>query len=479
MLSVTFLGHQGWVIQTKTACLLVDPLLYEEFGESQALDYQVYPPRALKTAEFPRIDAVVLTHEHDDHFDIPSLSRLDRKIPVFLSSRSSTAARQILGEMGFSVNSLSPGSKLRLGDLELIPSCGDHLSFDYGDEWDALPFFVRDTGGSGNFFSMVDVTLTEQHVDWARAQDPRPVVVSWTNNALDWSHMADYLPKRTNATQESFMQMGVGHKIITTKWGVPHAMAICAGGFSFRGERAWLNQQVFCVDTEAVCAMMSRLYRSEQFLATRPGQTFFMEGHRLKKVLDAAPFLSTTPVETWPSRAPQASPPASDYAPATGHRTLSAEERGALPMALEELAGALMGGTTFKGLYSLVEGAAPGHVTTFALVLRDGEDRLIYEYVPAGCTFVPGREDPHSVYLAGVECWATDFLAVLRGELGPIALNFGRARAWNALPQHFRFDPFSELFRMSHPLRRPAAYLSTYRKLWSASKDTAPAIFAR
>lgn len=72
-----------------------------------------------------------------------------------------------------------------------------------------------------------------------------------------------------------------------------------------------------------------------------------------------------------------------------------------------------MGGTTFKGLYSLVEGAAPGHVTTFAL------------------------------------------------------------------PQRFRSDPFSELFRMSHPLRRPAAYLSTYRQLWSASKDRAPAIFAR
>jgi hypothetical protein len=189
--------------------------------------------------------------------------------------------------------------------------------------------------------------------------------------------------------------------------------------------------------------------------------------------------LGVPPVETWPSRAQKEGPPASDYAPATGRRELSAEERNALPQALEELAGALMGGTTFKGLYSLVEGAAPGHVTTFALVLRDGDDRRIYEYVPAGCTFVPGREDPQKVYLAGVECWATDFLAVLRGELGPIALNFGRARAWNALPQRFRVDPFSELFRMSHPLRRPAAYLATYRKLWSANKDTAPAIFAR
>ena len=78
MLSTTFLGHQGWLFQSKAASFLVDPLLCEEFGHAQALQYRVYPPRVLTFECFPRIDGVVLTHEHDDHFDIPSLARIEQ-----------------------------------------------------------------------------------------------------------------------------------------------------------------------------------------------------------------------------------------------------------------------------------------------------------------------------------------------------------------------------------------------------------------
>src|SRR5260370_22693286 len=90
--------------------------------------------------------------------------------------------------MDFTVQPLVPGQSVRFVGLELTPFCGEHTSMNNSDEWDTLPFFVRDVGGSGNFFSMVDITLTEQHLKWARAKDSRPVVVSWTNNLLDWSH---------------------------------------------------------------------------------------------------------------------------------------------------------------------------------------------------------------------------------------------------------------------------------------------------
>jgi hypothetical protein len=479
MFSTTFLGHQGWLFQSKSACFLVDPLLCEDFGHAQALEYRVHPPRILKAADFPKIDAVVLTHEHDDHFDIPSLAQLDRAIPIFLSSRSSSAARSILGEMGFKVHPLVPGVKLEIGDLELTPFCGDHVSLDCGDEWDTLPFFVRDTGGAGNFFSMVDITLTEQHVAWAKSCASRPVLVGWTNNALDWSHMADYLAERVEATQDCFVKMGVGHKLITMKWGSPAAMAMCAGGFAFHGDKEWMNQRVFCVDTEAVCQNLAKLYPKEQFHATRPGQTFVMEGMKIKRVQPDAPFLSTAPRASWPSRAKSDAGAIPDYAPATGRRELNADERGQLEQGLGEFAASLVGGTLFKGFHSLLEGAAPGRAPTFALVLRhgsSGDKRLVYEYAPSECAFVLGNDRPRETYLAGIECWATDFLAVLRGELGPIAITFGRARLWNALPAKFRFDLFGDLYRMSHPLRRPAETLRTYQRLWKASAGVEPVV---
>src|ERR1700722_15955693 len=128
MLSVTFLGHQGWLVRSGEATLLVDPLLREDFGDIHALGYRVFPPRRLDLAKLPPVDAVVLSHEHDDHFDIPSLATLSRSIPVHLSARSSTAAKTILATMGFTVHPLAPGMPLPFGDLELTPFAGDHVS---------------------------------------------------------------------------------------------------------------------------------------------------------------------------------------------------------------------------------------------------------------------------------------------------------------------------------------------------------------
>jgi hypothetical protein len=479
MLSTTFLGHQGWLFESKKGCFLVDPLLCEEFGHAHALDYRVYPPRVLTPEKFPKLDGVVLTHEHDDHFDIPSLAKLDRRIPIFLSSRSSIAARQILREMGFEVHPLVPGKKVVFGDLELTPFTGDHVSVDCGDEWDTLPFFVRDTGGCGNFFSMVDIPITEQHVEWAKALATRPILVGWTNNALDWSHMADYLAARVEATQECFVKMGVGHKLISVKWASPSAMVMCAGGFAFQGERAWLNERVFCVDNEAVCKALEGIYKNEQFHAGHPGQTFCMEGYRVKKVLAEAPFLGTAPKDSWPSRAKNDKSPTRDYAPATGRRDLEAGEMDELRRRLDELAGALVGGPTFKELHSML--AVEGRSPTFAFVLRHGsaDDTLAYAYAPTECAFVEGSASPRDSYIAGLECWATDLLAVLRGDLGPIALTFGRARLWNAMADRFRFDIFNELYRMSHPLRRPAEYLRMYQRRLKESGDVAPSIMRR
>jgi hypothetical protein len=478
--SVTFLGHQGWLFQSKRACLLVDPLLRESFGDSQALEYKVWPPRQWKQEALPAIDGVVLSHEHDDHFDIPSLARLDRKIPVWLSSRSSSAARTILSEMGFAeVHPLVPGTPVVLKDLELHPFAGDHMSVNCGDEWDALPFLVRQSGGSGSFFSMVDITLTEAHIGRARAIQKEPGIVGWTNNALDWSHMTSYLVPRQDATEDSFMKMGVGHKLITESWGSPAAMLLCAGGFAFEGERAWMNRRVFCVSTPVVCHTMKQVYPAEHFVPALPGQTFFMEANRLKKVDPSTEFLSVLPPEQWPERGNDTSIAAQDFAPATGERSLKQGERAELEAGLSSLAASMVGGELFRGLCSLQEDELVGKTLSVAFVLRDGDASHAYAYVPSDCAFVRAEGEVEPKYLAGIECWASDLLAVLRGALGPIALSFGRARLWNHLPLRFHFDVFGALYGVSHPLRRPTEYLATYRAIWARAQDVVPVWKAR
>src|SRR5215468_1330965 len=214
--ATTFLGHQGWMVRTDRTCLLIDPLLREDFGDVHALSYRVFPPRVVTVEAFPRIDALLLSHEHDDHFDIPSLATLDRRIPVYLSARSSSAARDILATMGFTVHPWLPGAGVRIGDLEALAFAGDHVTVNCGDEWDTLPYLIRSTEGHGSFLSMVDIPLTQRHVEWAAEKTARPGLVSWTNNMLDWSHMAEYLQEQVEGTQKFFLARGTGHKLLTT-----------------------------------------------------------------------------------------------------------------------------------------------------------------------------------------------------------------------------------------------------------------------
>jgi hypothetical protein len=375
--------------------------------------------------------------------------------------------------MGFDVRPLIPGVAQKLGDLELVPFTGDHITTNCGDEWDTLPFLVKH--GDGSMFSMVDITLTQGHVEWAKSRGfAKPGIVSWTNNALDWSHMAPYMSERVEGTQQTFMRMGTGRKLFETLWGVPQAMVICAGGFAFTGERAALNQRVFCVDTEAVCSAMKQLYKSEKFISGIPGQTLWMERVDLRVRLDSQPFLATAP-PPWPSR-DKANVTLGDYAPATGRRELAPGELELLARRLDELAGVLLGGMTFRSLSSLLASESD-KLIGFAFVLRDGDARHAFAYDPTACRFT--RVDDATKYLAGLECWASDMTAVLAGEMGPIALTYGRATLWNALPKRFRFDIFADMNLASHPLRRPAAYLETYRRQYRAAETTRPAIAAR
>ncbi len=480
MFGTTFLGHQGWLFRSERACVAVDPPLCEDFGGQHRLEYRVFPPRRLDFACFPALDAVVLTHEHDDHFDLPSLAKLSRKIPIHLSSRSSRAAHEILREMGFRVVPLEPGVPVTFDDLEVVPMAGDHVSVDCGDEWDTLPLLVRHTGGAGSFFSMIDITPTERHLHLVKGVVGKPGLVTWTNNALDWSHMTDFVDEMTGSTEACAARMAHGRDLVRAVWGRPAAMLLCAGGFSFHGERAWLNGRVFPIDCERACAMLDEAYPREKFVSALPGQTFWMERNKLVRVDASTDFLTTEPRESWPSREPVKRSSLPDFAPASGARALGRGDLARLERGLGELANALVGGTLFRCLHSIMVGESEERRPTFAFALRDGAQRRVYEYVPSACAFERvDVEDAESEYLLGLECWASDMLRVLQGEFGPIALTFGRARLWNAAPELVADVIFDEMSRVSHPLRRPVDTLRAYQRLLEQVPQTRARVAAK
>lgn len=479
MFSLTFLGHQGWLLAGGETRILVDPLLGAGFGHGGLLG-QVYPPRRFDFDAFPAIDAVILTHEHDDHFDLPSLARVDRAIPIYLSSRSSVAAHDALAGLGFEVRALEPDSHVELGDLHLDPLTTDHRGGHQADEWDTTPLFIREREGHGALLSSVDVRPRERDLTRLAKLGIGPGLWTYANNC---SH-AGFQTLHTSPPVSASVGLGddgpavakqllARHDDLASRWRAPVMSLLSGAGWTLHAERSWLNHHLFPADHPSVLSALSVLRPNLPAIAPRPGQTLVMREGRVVSNQPAQAYLSTPAIELWPARDYRGlGPTLRDYAPACGQTQLSAAARETLLDELEDLARFLYGGPVFAAIHSLPPRLHAGHVSGFCLVLRAEPTSFVLAYDPTRCAFVPSRApDPVARFASGLECWASDLHALLIGALAPSALCFaGRMRVWNHAPTALRVSP-ALLWHYANPLRRPDRAAALYRRLLAREAD--------
>jgi L-ascorbate metabolism protein UlaG (beta-lactamase superfamily) len=135
-LQVTYVGHASVIFESGGVRLLTDPILrprvfhlINRFAHHQPILEQ-------------EISAVLISHTHRDHFDIPSLERLGKSTRVILPRGE--AAR--LRERGFeNVEELSPGETTQAGALTIQATYAKHghSRFALVREIDCLGYIVR------------------------------------------------------------------------------------------------------------------------------------------------------------------------------------------------------------------------------------------------------------------------------------------------------------------------------------------------
>ncbi|NMO14646.1 hypothetical protein HPC49_14905 [Pyxidicoccus fallax] len=478
MFNATFIGHQGWLLETADTRLLVDPLLADTFGNTPGREACVFPPREIQFERFPAVSAVLLTHEHEDHLSPASLDRLSRDIPIYISGNSSSAAADILQEMGFEARRLFPGQVLSLGDLNVLGLGPGHVRHEANDEWDVLPFLAWDRDGHGSFFSSVDVATTDEMLQRARTQVRKPgiVALSWNTMHLGW-RMVEPKPADPFGTAQSLAQSALEtYSRLSRLWGAPAAIAVSGTGFSLQDDMAWLNRNAFVLEAQQVVDAVQQLGIPTLLVAPKPGEALSMAKERACRVVTRE-FVRSARRQHWPERTFVGDQPAvpADYAPACGKREAGPAEKDAIEKHLVELAHYLYGTRVFQDLLSVHADELRDRRRSIALVLKRAEaPSWVFEYNLQQCRFVPRESiNPYSSYPAGIECWATDLLALFEGRVvASSGVGLGRSRVWSAVPGRFT-GLYTQLFvRFFHPLRRPEAALALYRRVWSRAQES-------
>jgi hypothetical protein len=468
MLRVTYLGHHGWLIESAGSALLVDPVLEDGIGNMPWHTMSIWPPRRISLEAWPRLDAVVLTHEHPDHFSLGTLLRIDRRVPVLVSGRASVAVARTLSALGFACRSLQPRRALVVGELSVTAFAARAVL----DEWDVMPLVICGPDGS-SFVTHVDAP-DDGSVEGLRPHVPKTAAWVYAHNYMDLFalRMGGRPVGTARATDDvarglvsRFKEQFVGPRALPA----PGSALVLSGGMVLPPPLDVLNPHIFPADNAAVVARLRAAFPGQRFVDPLPGDAERFDAGLWVEAGPRPELLAPLAPEAWPVRG-GADPagPLPDVGPACGRTALRDGERAELDQLLARLAGDLYGGPLFRRLYALGADEVAPRRPVFALHLRDDGGSIACEYAPSACAFVPVDDDVRQSCAAGFEAWASDVLEVLRGDLVPSYVAIGRIRTWSTPPLDVFEETLLVLLHHGHPLRRPDDATRLYERTLAA-----------
>jgi L-ascorbate metabolism protein UlaG (beta-lactamase superfamily) len=149
--AVTWLGHSLVVVELDGQRVATDPVLRRRVAH-------LTQQREVYVSALGRLDAVLVSHVHYDHLDVPSLKRLDRAVPLVVPLGAARIVRRCAFE---DVREVEPGDVLSLGSLsvEVVEAAHGTVRRVGGSAIPALGFVLR---GSRSVYYAGDTDLFDR-----------------------------------------------------------------------------------------------------------------------------------------------------------------------------------------------------------------------------------------------------------------------------------------------------------------------------
>ena len=148
----TWVSHSSLLVQTAGLNILTDPVWSDYASPFAGFGPKRVAQPGIRFDDLPKIDIVIVSHNHYDHMDLPTLKRLwDRDKPVIITSLGNDT---ILKEEGIEAMALDWGQAAAIGGAQIHVMRNHHWSSRWGKDrnralWSA---FVISTGAGNIFF---------------------------------------------------------------------------------------------------------------------------------------------------------------------------------------------------------------------------------------------------------------------------------------------------------------------------------------
>ncbi len=272
-MEVTYIGHAAMMMHSRDKTILMDPWLNDPTYHGS---WWHFPPLEMTVGDLPKIDYLYISHEHPDHFDPPTLERIDKNVEVIIARFERRRFRERLDRIGFN-------KVTELGYHEDYKPAGSDLTLRLiapDRAWDDSAILVRDDENvvlNVNDCHLDDTTLSEL----GQAFDIDLAFLTFTGasqypNCFDFS--VESRRERSLASKYSHVEEFVHWaKLLRTKRAVP-----AAGNFALLSpEQLFMNDPAYANTPEEALAALAAGAPEIEGLQMNPGDRWSeREGHR-------------------------------------------------------------------------------------------------------------------------------------------------------------------------------------------------------
>jgi len=186
-LRITWLGHATTLVEIDGKRILTDPNFSERSSPSTLVGPKRFHPPPIAIADLPKIDTVLLSHEHFDHLDMASIRALAERGTTFHVPLGIGAHLATWGVAEESIVEHDWWEASMIGDVEIVSTPSRHFNgrapWRTGALWTSWSivgptrrvFFSGDTGLTESFreiaekkgpFDVAMLEIGQYHSDW-------------------------------------------------------------------------------------------------------------------------------------------------------------------------------------------------------------------------------------------------------------------------------------------------------------------------